>query len=79
MIAGTMPKWQQYGHRAPLVFVAALGALIWWGFHTAPSRQSHASNSVVIVCLIVLGIGLIGGVLWFGAGSSKNSAMTERR
>jgi hypothetical protein len=65
MIAGTMPKWQQYGHRAPLIIVAVLGALMWWGFHTAPSNQSQGRNGFAIICLIVLGLGLIGGVLWF--------------
>src|SRR5579864_1675829 len=61
MIAGTMPKWQQYGHRVPLVIVALFGALMWWGFHTAPSHH----NAFATICLIVLGLSLIGGVLWF--------------
>jgi hypothetical protein len=65
MIAGTMPKWQQYGHRAPLVIVALLGALMWWGFHTAPSHQSRGRDGFAAICLIVLGFGLIGGVVWF--------------
>jgi len=65
MIAGTMPKWQQYGHRAPLVIVALFGALMWWGFHTAPSHQSQGRNGFATICLIVLGLSLIAGVLWF--------------
>jgi hypothetical protein len=65
MIAGTMAKWQRYGHRAPLVIVALLGAFLWWGFHTAPSHQALERNGFAIVCLIVLGLSLIGGVLWF--------------
>ena len=65
MIAGKMPKWQQYGHRTPLVIVALLGALMWWGFHTAPSHQSQGRNAFAIICLIVLGLILIGGVVWF--------------
>ena len=65
MIAGTMPKWQQYGHRAPLVLVALFGALMWWGFHTAPSHQSQGGNGFATIFLIVLGLSLIGGVLWF--------------
>jgi len=64
MIAGTMPKWQQYGHRSPLVMVALLGALMWWGFHTVPSHQSQGRNGFAIVCLILLGLSLIGIVLW---------------
>ena len=65
MIAGTMPKWQQYGHRAPLVVVALFGALIWWGFHTASSHQSEGRNGFATICLMVLGLSLIGSVLWF--------------
>ena len=65
MIAGTMPKWQQYGHRAPPVIVALFGALTWWGFHTAHSHQSQARNGFVTICLIVLGLSLIGSVPWF--------------
>jgi hypothetical protein len=68
MIAGTMPKWQQYGHRAPLVIVALFGALMWWGFHTAPSHQSQGRNGFATICLIVLGLSLIGGVLWYEIG-----------
>ena len=65
MIAGTMPKWQQYGHRAPLVIVPLFGAFIWWGFVTAPSHQSQGSNSFAAISLLVLGLSFIGGVLWF--------------
>ena len=65
MIAGTMPKWQQYGHKAPLVIVALFGALTWWGFHTAPSHQSQERNGFATICLIALGLSLIGGVRWF--------------
>ncbi len=65
MIAGAMPKWQQYGHRVPLVVVALFGVLMWWGFHTAPSHQSQGRNGFATICLIILGLGLIGGVLWF--------------
>src|SRR5579864_5551544 len=65
MIAGTMPKWQQYGHRAPLVMVALFGALMWWGYHTAPSHQSPGRNGFAAIFLIVLGLSLIGSVVWF--------------
>jgi hypothetical protein len=65
MIAGTMPKWQQYVHRSPLVIVALLGAFMWWGFHTAPSHPSQGGYSLVIICLIVLGLGMAGWVVWF--------------
>src|SRR5579859_478580 len=65
MIAGTMPKWQRYSHRAPLVIVAVFGALMWWGFHTVPSHQSQGRNGFVTIWLIALGLSLIGGVLWF--------------
>ena len=65
MIAGTMPKWQQYGHRATLVIVALFGVLMWWGFHTSPSHQSQGRNGFATICLIVLSLSLIGVVLWF--------------
>jgi len=65
MIAGTMAKWQQYGHRAPLVIVPLFGALMWWGFHTAPSVPSQGRKGFAILFLIVLGLGVIGGVLRF--------------
>ena len=65
MIAGTMAKWQQYGHRAPLLIVPLFGAFIWWGFHTAPS-PSQARNSFAIILLIVLALIMIGAVLRFG-------------
>jgi hypothetical protein len=45
--------------------VALFGALMWWGFHTAPSHQSQGRNGFATICLIVLGLSLIGGVLWF--------------
>ncbi|HYL73406.1 MAG TPA: hypothetical protein VEU96_04335 [Bryobacteraceae bacterium] len=64
MIAGKMAKWQQYGHRAPLVIVPLFGALMWWGFHTAPS-PSKGRNSFAIIFLIVLALTMIGGVLRF--------------
>jgi hypothetical protein len=65
MIAGTMPKWQQYAHRAPLVIVALLGALMWWGFHTAPAHQSQGRNGFAAIWLMVLGASLVGAVLLF--------------
>lgn len=64
MISGAMPKWQQHGHRAPLVAVALFGVLIWWGFHTAP-YQPRGRNGFAIICLIVFGLSLIAGVSWF--------------
>jgi hypothetical protein len=51
MIAGTMPKWQQYVHRAPVVVLAALAVLIWWGFHTAPSREPQEHNYFTVIFL----------------------------
>ena len=42
MIAGKMPKWQQYVHRAPVVVVILFGASIWGGFHSAPSHRPWA-------------------------------------
>ena len=65
MIAGTMPKWQQYGHRAPLIIVALFGAVMWWGFQTAASHQPQGRNGFATIFLIILGLGSIGGVLWF--------------
>lgn len=65
MIAGTMPKWQQYSHRAPVVVVALLGVSMWWGFHTGPSRQPHGNNHFAVILLVVLGLGLLGSGLWF--------------
>src|SRR5262245_47843073 len=65
MVAGKMPKWQQYGHRAPVVVVVFLGVLMWWGFHTAPSRLPQGYNYFAAICVIVLGLGLIGSVVWF--------------
>ena len=38
---------------------------MWWGFHTAPSHQSQERNGFATNCLIVPGLSLIGGVLWF--------------
>ena len=64
MIAGTMPKWQQYSQRSPVVVVILFGVLIWWGFHSAPSHQPQR-NVWAMVWMIVLGLGLIGSVLWF--------------
>src|ERR1039457_5021467 len=60
MIAGTMPKWQQYSHRSPVVIVFLFGALIWWGFHSVPSHQPQGRNVWAIALMIVLGLGLIG-------------------
>lgn len=65
MIAGTMPKWQQYTHRSPVVLVILLGALFWWGFHSAPSPQPQGRNAWAIILLLVLGLGLIGSGYWF--------------
>jgi hypothetical protein len=65
MINGTMSKWQRYGQRSPLVIVPLFGALMWWGFHTAPSYQSQGRNGFAIIFLFVLGLGLIGGVRRF--------------
>ena len=65
MIAGTMPRWQQHGHRAPIFIVALVGALMWWGFRTAPSHPSDGRNWFAAICLITLGLGLIAGILWF--------------
>ena len=65
MIAGTMPKWQQYTHRSPVVIVIPLVALIWWGFHSAPSHQPQGGNVWVITWMIVVGLGFIGGGFWF--------------
>jgi hypothetical protein len=36
-----------------------------WGFHTAPSHQSQERNGLATICLIVLGLSLIAGILWF--------------
>ena len=38
---------------------------MWWGFHTAPSHLSQGRNGFATICLIVLGLSLIGGILWF--------------
>ena len=65
MIAGTMPKWQQYSHRSAVVIVILFGALISWGFHSAPSRQPQGRNVWAIAWMIVLGLSFIGGGFWF--------------
>ena len=65
MIAGAMPKWQQYSHRSPVVMVILFGALIWWGVHSAPSHQPQGHNVGPITWMIVLCLGLIGGGIWF--------------
>ena len=64
MIAGTMPKWQQYSHRSPVVTVILCGAFIWWGFHYAPSHQPQGRN-VWALWMIVLGLGFLGSGFWF--------------
>ena len=78
MIAGIMPKWQQYGHRAPPVIVALFGALMWWGFHTAPSHQSQGRNGFATIVLIVLGLSLIAGFLSFWRRLIKEFAFDGR-
>jgi hypothetical protein len=65
MIAGAMPKWQQYSHRSPVVMVILFGALIWWGVHSAPSHQPQGHNVWAITWMIVLGLGFIGSGIWF--------------
>ncbi len=65
MVAGTMPKWQQYSHRSPLVIVILLGALIWWGIHSAPRHQPQGRNDWAITLMIALGLGLIASGFWF--------------
>ena len=60
MIAGTMPRWQQYSHRSPVVLVILLGAFFWWGFHSAPSPRPQGHNIWAIASSIVLGLGFIG-------------------
>ena len=65
MIAGAMPRWQQYAHRSPAVIVVLLGAWLWWGFHSAPSHPPQGRNVWAIASLIVLGLGLIGSGFWF--------------
>jgi hypothetical protein len=65
MIAGTMPKWQQYSHRSPVVIVILFGALMWWGFHSVPSHQQQGRNVWPITLMIVLGLGLIESGFWF--------------
>lgn len=65
MIAGTMPKWQQYGHRSPVLIVILLGALFWRGFHSTPSHQPQGGNIWTFTWLVILGLGLIGGSIRF--------------
>ena len=65
MIAGAMPKWQQYSHRSPVVFVILFGALIWWGFRSAPSPHAQGSPVWAIGSLLVLGLALLGSGFWF--------------
>ena len=65
MIAGTMPKWQQYSHRSPVLIMILFGALIWWGFHSGPSHQPQGRNVWAITWMIVLGLGFIGSCFWF--------------
>ena len=65
MIAGAMPKWQQYSHRSPAVIVILFEALIWWGFHSAPLHEPQGRNVWPITWMIVLGLGFIGSGLWF--------------
>jgi len=64
MIAGAMPKWQQYSHRSPVVLIL-FGALIWWGFHSSPSHQPQGRNFWAITWMIVLSLGFIGNGFWF--------------
>ena len=66
MIAGAMPKWQQYSHRSPVVMVILFGALIWWGLHSPPSHQPQGNNVWAIAWMIVLGLGFIatGASFW---------------
>jgi len=64
MIAGTMPKWQQYGHRAPAVVVAFMGVWMWWGFHMVPSLQTRGHNYFAIIFLLALAFG-VGSIIWF--------------
>jgi hypothetical protein len=65
MIAGAMPKWQQYSHRSPVVIVILFGALIWWGDHSAPSHPPQGHNVWAFTWMIVLGLGFIGSGMWF--------------
>jgi len=65
MIAGTMPKWQQYSHRFPVLIVILFGALIWWGLHTAPSHQPQGRSIWPVTLMTILGLGLLGSGFWF--------------
>ena len=65
MITGAKPKWQQYAQRSPAVLVILLGVFFWWGLHSAPAPQTQGRNSLAIISLIVLGLGLIGSGFWF--------------
>ena len=65
MITGAMPRWQQYAHRAPVVVVVLFGVLMWWGFHTSSSRRPHGPNYFATICLIAIGLGLLGSGVWF--------------
>ena len=65
MITGTMPKWQQYTHRSPVLLAILLGALVWWGLNSAPSHQPQGRNAWAISWMIVLGVGFLGVGFWF--------------
>ena len=65
MITGTMPKWLQYTHRSPVAAVILFGTLIWWGFHTAPSRPPQSYNVWPFAWMILLGLGLVASGFWF--------------
>jgi hypothetical protein len=65
MITGTMPKWQQYAHRSPVVIVILFAAWFWWGFHSAPAHPPQGRNALAVTLMIVIGLGLIGTGFWF--------------
>ncbi len=65
MIAGTMPTWQQYSHRSTVVIAILFGALIGWGFHSAPPHEPQGRNLWAITWMIVVGLGFIASGCWF--------------